>query len=179
MTVDDGLIRALAVGEGEQLRIGAFQLTIKVTAAATQGAYCMVETLVAPRLLSPPHEHVADDQLVYVLAGTIGFRTGDEEHVAGPGGSVFRPRKVPHALWNPTDEPARIIEITSPGTIETYFLEADALTRAGGADGEAIRRLGEQHGQVPVAGWSNELFDAHGVSLSGASSSGSEIVAED
>jgi hypothetical protein len=30
---------------------------------------------------------------------------------------------VPHAFWNPTDEPARLLEIISPGGFERYFAD--------------------------------------------------------
>jgi quercetin dioxygenase-like cupin family protein len=165
--VREAVLEPLGRDAGERLHVGPWQLTIKASAATTRGAYCMAETVVAPRLLSPPHEHAAEDQLVYVLEGTIGFRTGDEELVAGPGASVFRPRRVAHALWNPTDAPARILEISSPATIEAYFRRADALTRAGEADAEALRRLGQEHGMTPVVAWVDELAAKHAVSLAG------------
>lgn len=167
MDIDFRTLAPLTRDNCDELRIGSWRLMVLVTASATNGAYCMVESLVAPRLLSPPHEHQEEDQVVYVLEGTIGFRTGDEEFVAGSGAAVLRPRQIPHALWNPTDSPARMLEITSPGTIETYFREADALTRAGEADAEAVRRLGELHGQTPVTQWIDGLVTTHGVSLTG------------
>lgn len=169
MTLDSQQLQPVTSADGEQLRIGSWQLTVLMSAAATNGAYLMVETVVAPRLLSLPHEHADEDQVIYVLEGTMGFRTGEEEFVAGPGAAVLRPRRIPHALWNPTDIPARMLEITSPGTIEPYFREADALTRSGAADPQALRRLGERYGQIPVPDWIDELTTSHGVSLDGRS----------
>jgi quercetin dioxygenase-like cupin family protein len=157
----------LAAGEGEHLHVGPVTLAIKASAAATAGAYCLAETVIPPRHLSPPHAHAAEDQFVYVLEGTIGFRTGEQEVLVGTGGSVLRPRGVPHALWNPTDEPARILELTSPGTVETYFRRAHELTQAGAATPEALRELAAGHGITPVPAWIDDLAARYGVSLVG------------
>lgn len=162
-----GLLQ-LATGEGEPLQVGPVLLMMKVTAASTGGAYCIAETAIPPRHLSPPHAHAAEDQFVYVLEGTIGFRTGNAEVAYGVGGSVFRPHGVPHALWNPTDEPARILELSSPATtVEAYFRRADALTRAGDATSESLRELAAEHGITPVPPWIDELGDRYDVRLTG------------
>jgi hypothetical protein len=38
-----------------------------------------------------------------------------------------RPREIPHAFWNTTDEPARLVEIIVPGGFERYFAELDTI----------------------------------------------------
>ena len=40
---------------------------------------------------------------------------------------MFKPRGVWHAFWNRTDEPARLLEIISPGGFERYFAELAPL----------------------------------------------------
>src|ERR1700761_38553 len=40
---------------------------------------------------------------------------------------ALKPRDVEHAMWNPTDEPARIIEVLTPGGTERWFEELAAL----------------------------------------------------
>ena len=152
----------------DRLQVGPVPLTIKASSAQTGGAYCLAEAVIVPHLLSPPHVHAAEDQLVYVLEGTIGARTGDEELLCPAGSAVYRPCGVPHALWNPTDEPARLLELTTPGTVETYFRRAHELTEAGAATPEALRELAGEHGITPVPEWIDDLSARHGVSLTGA-----------
>ena len=40
---------------------------------------------------------------------------------------VRKPRGVPHAFWNRTDEPARLLELITPAGFETYFAEIAPL----------------------------------------------------
>ena len=51
--------------------------------------------------------------------------SGDEVLEATPGELVFKPRGVPHAFWNATDEPARFLEIIAPAGFERYTAEAE------------------------------------------------------
>ena len=46
---------------------------------------------------------------------------------AGAGEWALKPRDIEHAMWNPTDEPARIIEVLTPGGSERWFEELAAL----------------------------------------------------
>ncbi len=48
---------------------------------------------------------------------------GDEVRHARPGDLVSKPRGVWHAFWNRSDEPARLLEIISPGGFENHFRE--------------------------------------------------------
>ena len=68
------------------------------------------------------------------------MQIGDEEAVAGPGELVVKPRGIPHAFWNPGDEPARLLELISPAGFERYFEEmAPHLSGGGPPDFEAAR----------------------------------------
>lgn len=57
------------------------------------------------------------------MEGRFGVRIGDEVFEAGPGAYVYKPRAVPHAFWNATDEPARLIELIWPAGFERFFDE--------------------------------------------------------
>ncbi|HEX2708204.1 MAG TPA: cupin domain-containing protein, partial [Solirubrobacterales bacterium] len=54
---------------------------------------------------------------------------GEEVLVGGPGDLIFNPRNQWHTFWNAGDEPARILEIISPGGFERFF---DELVELGG-----------------------------------------------
>lgn len=60
-----------------------------------------------------PHSHV-HEQIVYILAGTIRFHVGDEEHLVGPGGLLAIPSNVRH--WGEVvgDEPVLNLDVFTP-----------------------------------------------------------------
>ena len=113
-------------GEGTPIRMGALPVDLLVPAAFSGGTYELHEQPVPPGVLVVPHTHAHQDQVSIVTAGTLGVLVGDEEFIAPVGSCVLRPRGVVHALWNASTEPARMIEVSSPGhtgslTVRTWF----------------------------------------------------------
>jgi mannose-6-phosphate isomerase-like protein (cupin superfamily) len=53
------------------------------------------------RLIAPLHLHHADDEIWYVLEGTLRVQVGDNEIEAHCGSAVLAPRGTPHTYWNP------------------------------------------------------------------------------
>jgi hypothetical protein len=44
---------------------------------------------------------------------------------------VLKPKGIPHAFWNATDEPARLIDLIWPAGFETFFGELATAYRDG------------------------------------------------
>ena len=110
--------------EGESVELGG----LGVRFMATGEGFSLVEHPIAPRTLAAPmHLHRHEDEFSYVLEGEVGFQVGDEIRYARPGDLVAKPRGTPHAFWNRTDEPARLLEIISPPGFERYFAELAPL----------------------------------------------------
>jgi hypothetical protein len=66
---------------------------------------------------------------------------------ARPGDLVLKPRGVPHAFWNATDAPARLLDIITPGGFEAYFDRLGELFRASPSpDGRELGRLAAEFG---------------------------------
>lgn len=125
---------------GDRLASGA---VIVQPAAEAEGAYCITGSVLAPRAIIPPHVHRDEVQNLVVLSGSIGVWVDGVDDVQTAGGFFVRPRGLAHTLFNPTDEPAAFLEITSPGSgFETYLREADLLR----GDVEAITALAARHG---------------------------------
>jgi hypothetical protein len=82
-----------------------------------------------------------------VLEGRVGAQLGDEVVYGEPGDLIFKPRGQWHSFWNAGDEPARILEIISPGGFERYFAEMIELPTDGGPpDPSQIAAIAERHG---------------------------------
>ncbi|MDP9320716.1 MAG: cupin domain-containing protein [Chloroflexota bacterium] len=108
-------------GSGERHSMPGFDVEFEIPGEATDGVFAIVEFTLAPHRLIPPHTHVADDELSYVLEGDVGYRVGGETFTATPGTYVQKPRGIPHTFWNPTDRPVRIMELLLPGSAADSF----------------------------------------------------------
>ena len=60
------------------------------------------------------HLHRSDDEAWIVLAGTLGFRVGNEQREVPAGESLLVTRGTPHSYWNPSSEPARYLLVMTP-----------------------------------------------------------------
>jgi mannose-6-phosphate isomerase-like protein (cupin superfamily) len=88
----------------------------------TGGRFALVEHRFEPHSLAAPmHRHHREDEYTFVLQGRIGAVLGGEEVVAEEGDLVFKPRDQWHTFWNPSDEPARVLELISPAGLEQFF----------------------------------------------------------
>ena len=60
-----------------------------------------------------PHSH-PNEQIAYILSGTIRFFVGDSEHLVGPGGLLVIPPNVKH--WGEVvgDEPVLNLDVFTP-----------------------------------------------------------------
>ena len=101
-----------------------------------------------------------------VLAGSVGFRTGDRVQLARPGAALVKPRGTPHAMWNSYHTPARVLEILSPGGLEAYFEELPAvLAHQDGVGSGEYYELAARYGITIQDDWIEELEQAYVVKL--------------
>jgi quercetin dioxygenase-like cupin family protein len=120
-------------GHGHSVQMGGLGVVFKLSGSHTGGAFSLVEHPMAPRTLgAPPHTHSHEDELSYILEGEVTVLIGEELVHASAGSSVFKPRGIPHAFWNASDRPARILEFIIPAGFEKYFEEVAPAFRADG-----------------------------------------------
>ena len=97
-------------------------MRVLADATTTGGQLALIEQR-APRGFSPPtHVHSREDQLLFVVDGSITARLGDDDRVVGAGECVWLPRGTAHTFRVDSDE-ARLIEITTPGGFEQFHVE--------------------------------------------------------
>lgn len=133
----------------------------------TDGALSMLEVTIPARTLIKPHSHAGEDEFSLVLSGTIGARTGDQVVEVVPAGSwIIKPRSVPHALWNVGDEPARVLEVITPGGLEHYFTEIEPILREHGPEWtRRYREAADAYGLTILDDWTDELQERYGIEL--------------
>src|SRR5262245_50743238 len=98
-------------GEGEETWFQPNRMVVKATAESTGGAYGLVESWVRAGSSPPLHVHHREDEAFWVLEGTVRFRVGGEDIVAGPGSFVFAPRDVPHTFVVESEEDAHLLTL--------------------------------------------------------------------
>lgn len=154
-------------GAGRTVWLGGVGVDMRVPGELTGGTLSIVEHPVLPGTLIPPHVHRAEDELSIVLEGRFGIRIGDEIFEAGPGAYVYKPRAVPHAFWNATDEPARLIELIWPAGFEQFFDDlATAYKDGQGVPApDRVGELAERYDVEFLMDWAPELEARFGVSL--------------
>ncbi|OLD25780.1 MAG: hypothetical protein AUJ02_04240 [Chloroflexi bacterium 13_1_40CM_3_65_12] len=106
------------------------QVVFKVEGAQTSGAFSIIEDIYPSGNFTPPHRHLKTDEVGYVLEGELGVMVAEEDFQAGPGSFFIRPKGVPHALWNITDRPVRLLDVYTPAGIESWYEELARLVSA-------------------------------------------------
>jgi len=140
---------------------GSFEVKVRVRSSHTNGVLAVIEETLVSKPFVTPHVH-RNDVWVYVLNGEIGVLVGDDIATARAGDWALKPRDVQHAMWNSGDQPARIVEVLTPGGSEAWFEELAGLER-GDSDGfeRACRRDGIEF--LRDSTWAPTLRDCFGL----------------
>ena len=111
------------------------RLVFRKTSRETNGEAVVIETFVKPNgFVAAAHLHPYQEERFQVLRGTVGFRVGREEIVAGPGQRLTVPAGTAHKFWNAGEDEAHFVCEVRPALqferlIETMFgLAADGKT---------------------------------------------------
>jgi mannose-6-phosphate isomerase-like protein (cupin superfamily) len=109
----------LAPGEGRTYEMGPVKAVFKAD-AEVRGRYSVSEWWLRPRTRGPgAHVHpVGEDDLFYVLEGTMSIFIGGEWHEAKAGTLVVAPGGIPHDFENRTSRRAGMLNIAFPGGFE-------------------------------------------------------------
>ena len=134
--------------------INAGQLGIRYLIDGSQSASLgMFELTVPPASnVPPPHSHANNEELVYVLEGTLRYTVGTDTRDLAPGQSMHTPRGTVHAFSNPFDNVARALIILSPDIGAQYFKDVAAVVNMSGPqDKAALVAVMSRYGLVPSA----------------------------
>lgn len=100
----------------------------------------------------PPHSHVNNEEIVYVLEGSLRYSVGTDTRDLLPGQTMHTPKGVVHAFSNPFGSTARALIVLSPDIGEQYFKDMGAVVNAGSPpDKAAMVAIMGRYGLVPAA----------------------------
>ena len=91
----------------------------------TDGAFCLVEAVLAAGNEPPPHAHSREDELFYVLEGEFDVYVGKEGFRVKKGECIFLPRLKPHAFAIRSTQ-IRLLTLFTPAGIEDAFRSASS-----------------------------------------------------
>ena len=87
---------------------------LKATGENTDGSFSLVEERMPPGQSPPLHVHQTDDEMFYILDGTVTFEIDGERFTATAGSTVFAPHGLPHSYI--TEEETRwLMFVHEPG----------------------------------------------------------------
>ncbi len=112
----------LGKDEGTPIWFTGGLMTLKLPGEATGNRWTVLEFLLPPGQLTPPHIHHAEDEAWYVLEGEVNFHADGKPMKATAGSFVFAPREIVHGFQVSGDGSARMLVFASPSGFE-HFVE--------------------------------------------------------
>ena len=108
----------LAPGEGRSYAMGPLSAIFKADGDETSGRYSISEWWLEPHTKGPGAHHHPEDDVFFMLEGTMHFCL-DDDWVETPAGSfVLVPGGVTHTFENRGDLRAGALNISAPGDFE-------------------------------------------------------------
>src|SRR5262249_615050 len=118
---DDSTKRAgifLPPGAGRSYPMGRINAVFKPHGHETQRAYSMPEWALEPPMPGPGAHSHAEDDVFYVIEGTMSFLIGDRWIDAPKGSFLLAPGGVTHDFQNRSSSPAAVLNFSIPGDFE-------------------------------------------------------------
>jgi quercetin dioxygenase-like cupin family protein len=104
---------ALRSGEGWTYRFG-IDFTLKAREVREGSGAAVLEYVTRKGEEPSDHVHPTEDEMFYVLEGAITFRCNNESFELEKGGFVFLPRGIRHGYTIRSEDPVRLLVVTSP-----------------------------------------------------------------
>jgi quercetin dioxygenase-like cupin family protein len=151
-------------GEGRKVKLYGVAFDYKVVSDDSGGEFSILEVRIPAKTLVKPHLHTRETEYSLILEGTVGARVGDTVLEASAGSYLVKPRGIPHAMWNATEEPATVVEMLNPAGLEEYFVELEpVLTQH---EPRAVyEALATKYGLEIIDEWIPELEETYGIKL--------------
>jgi quercetin dioxygenase-like cupin family protein len=134
---------------GSTLRVLDVTHIYKAVSSDTAGTFSLWETLVPPGAGAPPHTHQREDESFYMLSGELLFQLEGETTPCRLecGAFCFGARGRRHGFCNVSDQPARVLVLSTPSCgLDEMFAELAAATADGAPGLEKLAAITEKYG---------------------------------
>ncbi|CAA9382682.1 MAG: hypothetical protein AVDCRST_MAG93-9281 [uncultured Chloroflexia bacterium] len=113
----------LGADDGDGYHFVNTLMLVKAGGEDTRGQLAILEARTPPDYGPPPHIHADEEEVFYVLEGTVEVMCGDKQFVAAPGSLVLTPRGTPHTFHVTDEGPGKMLIITAPAQFERFVAE--------------------------------------------------------
>lgn len=110
-------------GKGSTYLVLGDLYTFLAVGENTGGAYGLVEVVLQPQSMTPPHSHAQADEAHYILEGEVEYQRDDQTIVATPGTFFHFPKGQYHGFKNIGSKPAKLLVWATPAGPELFFAE--------------------------------------------------------
>ena len=139
----------LRPGEGRDIDLGNFKMSLKASGEETDQAFSLLEAEEPPNFGPPMHIHHDAAEAFYVISGEYIIFIGEEEHVCPAGSFIYIPAGVPHG-FRVGAEPSRKLNIYTPAAMVGYFDELSAAIAGGEMDDESLGDMARRYGMEVI-----------------------------
>ena len=132
------------------IKIGQLEIRYLVDGTVAGAGSGMFELTIAPGARVPPaHSHTNNEEIIYVLDGTLRYSVDDETRDLKAGERMYSPKGSVHAFSNPHDRPARALVVLTPDIGAQYFRDvAEAVSAPGGPNPAKMVEVMKRYGLV-------------------------------
>lgn len=123
---------AIPPGSGKQFKF--MGVTHKLTQPQTVGGFYLFESEFEPETGNNLHVHRYEDEVIYVIQGSIEIRLDNKKLQASAGGIAHLPKNISHALYNPLKTPLKILAMAIPDGMVYFFDELGTAKENGTLD---------------------------------------------
>ncbi|WP_210009290.1 cupin domain-containing protein [Aquirhabdus parva] len=111
----------LAPSDGRHYPMGRISATFKADEAETQNQYSISEWWLEPKTQGPGEHAHDEDDVFYVVEGTMSFLLGDRWVDAPRGSFILAPGGMTHDFENRSISRAGILNFSIPGNFESHM----------------------------------------------------------
>ena len=137
--------------EGKIYQLGRLKLAFKRTEGEGEGSYSVFESIEPPASGAGLHRHPSFQETFIVCEGKFDFEVSGKLQSLGSGEMLIIPRGAPHRFTCTSQEPGRLLTISTPaGIFEAFIADVctsriDSGTPTGGPAHD-MRAIGARHG---------------------------------
>lgn len=113
----------LLPGEGRSYQMGRISAIFKADGEETRSAYSISEWWLEPKTQGPGAHSHTEDEIFYVIEGTMSFLIADRWIDAPKGSFVLAPGGITHDFENRSSSRAGVLNFSIPGNFEKHMPE--------------------------------------------------------
>jgi quercetin dioxygenase-like cupin family protein len=135
------------------VKIGQLEIRYLIDGTVSGAGSGMFELTVPPGARVPPaHSHTNNEEILYVLEGTLRYSVDGEIRDLKPGERMYTARGSVHGFSNPHDATTRALIILTPDIGAQYFRDiAEVVGAPGGPNPAKMAEVMTRYGLVLAA----------------------------